>query len=149
MDSRDIYRFKFTEEFMKQMFEFSKIHQYDDRETFKEAWTEWLQENEDAVLSENERLISIGYTGDISVKMYKSARYYFKKKPNVQAVPKERTSYIKTDSAMAANIEEHVSEHLHEKPSAAWINFCESYSIVDDPKTKKAYKNKHCIAKAK
>ena len=30
-----IYRFKFTEEFMVYLYNFSKIHQYDDRKDFK------------------------------------------------------------------------------------------------------------------
>ena len=33
-----IYRFKFTEQFMEELYKFSKIHQYDDRKDFKEAW---------------------------------------------------------------------------------------------------------------
>ena len=149
-DEIQIFRYKFTEEFMQQIFEFSKIHQYDDRETFKEAWTDWLDENADVVSIETERLVNAGYLKDVSNKMFKSARYYFRKKPNVKNVPKERTSYIKIDGAMAANIEEHVRMNVREKPSAAYLNFCESYSILeDDPKIKKAYKNKHCIEKGK
>ena len=46
-----IYRYKFTEDFMNELFNFSKIHQYDDRKDFKEAWELWLVDNED-ILSE-------------------------------------------------------------------------------------------------
>ena len=35
-----IFRYKFNDMFAEQLYEFSKIHQYDDRATFKEAWTE-------------------------------------------------------------------------------------------------------------
>ena len=34
----NIYRYKFTTEFMNDLFIFSKIHQYDHRSDFKEAW---------------------------------------------------------------------------------------------------------------
>jgi TctA family transporter len=33
-----IYRYKFTQEFMDELYKFSKIHQYDERADFKEAW---------------------------------------------------------------------------------------------------------------
>ena len=38
----DIYRYKFTQPFMNELHNFSKIHQYDDRTMFKEAWTNWI-----------------------------------------------------------------------------------------------------------
>jgi hypothetical protein len=40
-----IYRFKFTEEFMEYLHNFSKIHQYDERKDFKEAWNIWIETN--------------------------------------------------------------------------------------------------------
>lgn len=75
-----IYRFKFTEEFMKDMWIFSKIHQYDHRKDFKEAWVLWLKDNEEIVSQEIVRLQDLRYEGDILDKMFKSARYYFRKK---------------------------------------------------------------------
>lgn len=75
-----IYRFKFTEEFMQELYTFSKIHQYDDRTDFKEAWIVWMNDQNELISSEQERMISLGYHGDILEKMYKSARYYFRKK---------------------------------------------------------------------
>ena len=75
-----IYRYKFTEDFMNELFNFSKIHQYDDRKDFKEAWELWLVDNEEIVIDEEIRLINLGYVGDVRDKMFKSARYYFRKK---------------------------------------------------------------------
>ena len=40
----NIFRYKFTDEFMEDLFKFSKIHQYDHRSVFKEAWIIWTQE---------------------------------------------------------------------------------------------------------
>ena len=44
-----IYRFKFTEDFMAELYKFAKIHQYDHRKDFKEAWTKWTDENSDII----------------------------------------------------------------------------------------------------
>ena len=70
-----IYRFKFTEEFMEDLYKFSKIHQYDDRKDFKEAWKVWTKENENIINDEMRRLLNLGYEGDVLDKMFKSARY--------------------------------------------------------------------------
>ena len=53
-----IFRFKFTEAFMEDLYKFSKIHQYDHRKDFKEAWTKWIEENDDIVpvIMENQAL---------------------------------------------------------------------------------------------
>lgn len=58
-----IYRYKFTKEFTDELFKFSKIHQYDHRKDFKEAWEIWIQDNENLVNIESRRLINLGYDG--------------------------------------------------------------------------------------
>ena len=40
------FRFKFSQEFTEQMANFAKIHQYDDRKAFKEAWQEWIKDDD-------------------------------------------------------------------------------------------------------
>jgi hypothetical protein len=45
----NIYRYKFSQDFMLELYNFSKIHQYDDRESFKEAWKLWTQDNEEII----------------------------------------------------------------------------------------------------
>ena len=77
-----IYRYKFSNDFTEGLFTFAKIHQYDDRKTFKEAWTKWTEENDIIITNEIRRLKDNGYEGNILDKMFKSARYYFRKKPN-------------------------------------------------------------------
>jgi hypothetical protein len=44
-----IYRFKFSKEFMEELHNFSKIHQYDERKDFKEAWKIWIEDNNDII----------------------------------------------------------------------------------------------------
>ena len=55
-----IFRYKFNDLFAEQLYEFSKIHQYDDRTTFKEAWTEWTEVNDELIDSEVKRLTELG-----------------------------------------------------------------------------------------
>ena len=86
----NIFRYKFTEEFTIELYKFSKIHQYDHRSDFKEAWNIWTEENEDLVDEEIRRLSNLGYDGDILDKMFKSARYYFRKKSTEKKEPQKR-----------------------------------------------------------
>jgi hypothetical protein len=37
----NIFRFKFKDEFTGELYKFAKIHQYDHRKDFKEAWKKW------------------------------------------------------------------------------------------------------------
>ena len=90
----NIYRYKFEEVFVEQLSRFAKIHQYDHRKDFKEAWTKWMDENEEIVSEEVRRLVSLDYKGDIIDKMFKSARYYFRKKSTEKKAPCERRDYV-------------------------------------------------------
>lgn len=82
-DQFRIYRYEFSKEFMDELYHFSKIHQYDDRHTYKEEWDKWINTNYELIKNEKLRLINLGYKGDIENKMFKSGRYYFRKKENL------------------------------------------------------------------
>ena len=75
-----VYRYKFTSEIMNQLMAFAKLHQYDDRKSFKEAWELWLNISQSEVNIESNRLIALGYKGNVPNKMFKAARYYFRTK---------------------------------------------------------------------
>ena len=79
------YRHEFSKEFMANLSCFSKVHQYDDRHTYKSEWTKWTQQEEiaQAIDIEKRRLQENGYVGDIDDKMFKAGRYYFKKKTTI------------------------------------------------------------------
>jgi ribosomal protein L17 len=68
---------------------FSKVHQYDDRHTYKSEWAKWTQLEDIALTidAETRRLQENGYVGDISDKMFKAGRYYFRKKTLSAARP--------------------------------------------------------------
>ena len=76
------FRFEFSKEFITELSRFSKVHQYDERHTYKKEWSAWKSNPEIAEIMEMEkrRLEENGYVGDIEDKMFKSGRYYFRKK---------------------------------------------------------------------
>jgi hypothetical protein len=124
-----IFRFKFTEEFMEELYKFSKIHQYDDRKDFKEAWTNWVDENEELIQEEMDRLHNLGYDGDILDKMFKSARYYFRKKSPVKVEPKKRRPYISVSHELLEAMDMHIKTNIglpEYQPKTGFVNFYEA-----------------------
>lgn len=161
-----IYRFKFTEQFMEELYKFSKIHQYDDRKGFKEAWNIWMEENEDIIKQESVRLIHLGYSkeGDIINKMFKSARYYFRKKSSVKKQPIQRRQYISVVRELLDAMDNHIEENMFNadyQPKIGFVSFCKNNeevlkdsltkifeqgikdSKVIEDKIKKTYKNRY------
>ena len=80
------YRFDFTDDMQNELLNFAKIHRYDDRHTFKDAWTTWISGKDIAqfIALETEHLETSGFKGDALDKMFKSVRYYYRKKLNKQ-----------------------------------------------------------------
>jgi hypothetical protein len=161
-----IYRFKFTEEFMEVLYEFSKIHQYDERKDFKEAWKIWVEENETIINQETTRLNDLGYKGDILDKMFKSARYYFRKKSSEKKQPIQRRPYISVTRELLDAMDSHIKKNIFDKdyqPKTGFISFCRTNEIVlketlvkifeqgvtdsevIQEKIKKTYKNRYFI----
>lgn len=121
----EIFRFKFSEEISLAIANFSTIHKYDSREDFKEAWKIWKEENCEIIERETNRLNDINYVGDIDDKMYKSARFYHRKKGTEKKEPKERNTYIKISVEMLKLFDDHVEQHKG-KPADGWKNFEEN-----------------------
>jgi len=161
-----IYRFKFTEEFMEELYKFSKIHQYDDRHEFKDAWKVWTEDNDELIQEESCRLINLGYDGDILTKMFKSARYYFRKKSSEKKEPIQRRQYISINKELLLAMDNHIENKTYDKdykPKDGFIEFCkENQEILKDSinkiyeqgikdshmiedKIKKTYKNRYFI----
>lgn len=164
LSSIQIFRFKFTPEFMDELSEFSKIHQYDERKDFKEAWIQWVNDNKELVELEVVRLTNLGYDGDILDKMFKSARYYFRKKSNEKKEPKQRRQYIGVSKELLELMDMHIEENIENsdyQPKNGFIEFCKDNETVlkniisnmiekglDDrqeiqDKIKKTYKNRY------
>ena len=151
---------------MQELYNFSKIHQYDERKDFKEAWNIWIEENEDIINEEIRRMTNLGYDGDVLDKMFKSARYYFRKKSTEKTVPKQRRQYISVNKELLSAMDTHIEENIYKddyQPKKAFISFCKEnekiltttitqiyaqgikYSEVIEDKIKKTYKNRYFI----
>lgn len=120
----NIFRYKFTKEFMEELYKFSKIHQYDHRKDFKEAWLVWKDENEDFISNEIRRLNELGCNKDIEDKMFKSARYYFRKKGTEKKAPAVRRDYMGTSKQFILIIDNHIKSNIGNKPSECFSEFC-------------------------
>jgi hypothetical protein len=125
-----IYRYKFTDEFMNQLYIFAKVHQYDHRKVFKEAWEVWLEENNTIVASEEKRIIELGYSGNIIEKMFKSARYYFRKKSTEKKALAKRRDYIGVQKDLLESMDKHIISSIireNYKPSEGFDEFCKDH----------------------
>ena len=158
----NIYRYKFTQEIMDELHNFSKIHQYDDRHQFKEAWQLWTVEFDETIRVEIQRLSHNGYEGDILDKMFKSARYYFRKKSSVKPEVKERREYVSFQKDILILMDQHINL-TKLKPADGFTDFCNAnmealkkeiaylveHNIKDSKqiqaKFKKTYKNRYFL----
>jgi len=140
-------RFTYSNEFINELEYFSKIHQYDDRKTFKEAWISW--KNQDNI----KRLIEIEmsksekneYKGDLMDKIYKSTRYYYRKKNFIHTEEQEEEENDENDKneytgfsksiikIMDRNIYELIETNRDKTkisritPAKAFITFCNTH----------------------
>ena len=78
--SHKVFRYKFEKEIVDMLTYFAKLHQYDSKDDYKEAWKPWFESNKDIFEREGRRIINLGYNGNVEQKMYKAARYYFRRK---------------------------------------------------------------------
>ena len=151
---------------MDELYIFSKVHQYDERKDFKEAWKTWTEENPELINEETQRLTALGYEGDVLTKMFKSARYYFRKKSTEKKTPKQRRPYIAVNKELLDAMDSHIQENIctaDYSPKEGFSQFCKAHEAVvretiakvyeqgiKDSKTiedkiKKTYKNRYFI----
>lgn len=109
-------RYTYSNEVVERLSAFAKVHEYDERKEFKEAWTKWMEEPEISVLisAEVARLAMSGLTGDIQDRMYKSARYYYRKKEEgvINTEPTIRKEYIGLPRSVLRSIDEHIYSEI-------------------------------------
>ena len=161
-----IFRFKFSPEIVDLITRFAKLHQYDDRNTYKESWNLWYSDNEESIQREIFRLHENGYDGDIKDKMYKAGRYYFRKKnTSSNNEPQKRRNYISMDTIVLEAMDQHIKNNINNddfKPATGYDDFClnnktllydeikrlneEGIQFTDEDlifKIKKTYKNRY------
>lgn len=95
-----VFRFKFSNDVVDALTYFANVHKHDARVDYKEAWTTWVNENQDMISRETERLSRIGFDGDLIDRMYKSARYYYRNKSTETVKPVERRQYTGVGNEM-------------------------------------------------
>jgi len=159
------FRYKLNDYIIELIKEFTSIHKYDDRKTYKEFWNEFCKDNEDVINRETTRLVENGYEGSVTNKMYKAGRYYFIKKSNNNKEQKKRRNYICMDSEVIYSIDEHIKLNINNtqfKPANAYKDYCNNNDILKEEverlintynididtvnnKIKKTYKNRYYI----
>ena len=152
--STTTYRFEFSKPFCEELERFAKVHKYDDRKVFKEAWSTWSEENREWIEQECNALRVLGYEGDALDKMFKSARYYFRKKDVVTEKEKSpRKTYTKVDKDLLKEMDAYIKENMTMKPHDCYVNFCETFREelmadmreLGEEKMKKTFKNRRSI----
>lgn len=164
----NIFRYKFSENVLAIIGEFTNTHKYDEPAQFREEWDLFVIENKEQLDRERNRLTLLGYNGNVDEKMYKSARYYFKNKSTAQKEHKKRRKYVTIDKAFLADMDKHITEVAFVedlKPAHAYNNFIsnDKYSgkmdniiqdiledhyleeVVIEKKICKTYKNRYFI----
>lgn len=163
-----VYRYKFTPEFMTELETFSKIHKYDERKVYKEAWDDWKTKNKTLIETEIEYMENLGYKGDVELKMYKAGRYYFRKKSDTPKEAKKRDTYIQLGIEIIQTMDRHIIMNRSKDnftPSNGYMMYLENtkdiineeYKLLDDTidnetfynKIKKMYKNRYFVISKK
>ena len=128
-------RHDFGEKFMEELKHFAVVHKFDDRKVFKEAWNVWANQNsiKMQINEEVERLQNDGYKGDVIDKMFKSARYYFRKKEDKTEQEKKegvaRKQYVSLCPRFLEQIDIFIADLLKLEaysPASAYEEFCKT-----------------------
>ena len=125
---------------------FADKYKYLERKEYKKEWELWLNNNNDIIEKEIERIQLLGYKGNIKEKMFVSGRYYYrkyeKKKANKDIIIKDISSqdvdiedrekmkktrdYIKVSKELLNFIDEYINTNIQ---NIIDIKPCNSYSL--------------------
>lgn len=120
------YRFKLSPEIVEELTYFSKLHQFDDKKDYKEAWKLWITDKKEDFQREKDRLTNLGFKGDFENKLYISARYYYKNKNDSKDKPKKRRKYISCDHVVISLMDDFIKTQ-QSKPSECYNEFIKKY----------------------
>lgn len=128
-----LFRFPLSKDTTELIFEFSKIHQYDDRKQYKEEWHKWIQIDDikEQIDIECERLKSQGFSGNITNKLFVSARYYYRNMTDIPTHYKPETvsrkEYTTTSKPFLKIMDNWILNRPQPRisPSKQYIEFCE------------------------
>jgi len=157
-----VFRFKLEEDIVEMINRFAKIHQFDDRKTYKEEWSKWFNENNALFEEEISRLTRLGYIGNIEYKMFNAGRYYFRKKKEGGGVTvkedikktddssdnnnkiKIPRLYISADKILLDAMDNHIRSSLNDKnklftPASGYNDFCKTHTELLSTEIKRIY----------
>jgi len=132
-----VYRFKLEPLIVDQITNFAKQHQNEPRKAFQSLWIQWLRENARMVEEESSRLNDLGYRGSPVDKMYKSARYYFRTKPECdEASPRSndgetRRRYVSSSEKLRKAMDAHIARNVNNEdytPADGFNDFCRRHT---------------------
>lgn len=109
-----VFRFNLSDGMVDALLQFSKMHQFDDRHSYTDAWNEWKNNTDISKIINDEihRLQGMDYKGSaesIEKKIFKSGRYYFRNKSFVKVTPKPRGKYISVSKELICAMDEHIA----------------------------------------
>ena len=105
-----IYRYKLDEEVISSLSAFGKLYEHLPNKEFKEQWKELLEINKVLFEKEELRLRKLGYEKDVYDKLYKSCRYYYRKKKPKEI--KKRRHYINCSNKLLNAIDMFIKDKL-------------------------------------
>jgi hypothetical protein len=170
------FHHNFSNQIAERFTYFATLHRYDDRKTFKESWQKWILEEDVAadIQTEIQTLETNHYNGDILDKMFKSVRYYYRKKPIAHKLPIVRKEYVALPVSILESMDKHIIEtmiqHTNPETTECSISPAKAFELymqkqdqhiretqeqdqtqqdqtqIDIPKYKKTYKNRFFIA---
>ena len=109
-------RYKFSKEIINLLEDFAKHHQYEGSKDYKESWTNWIKEEEIAheLNEEQSRLVKEGITGNVIDRLYKSSRYYYRKKIHKpESTPKPRKKYEGLSKEVLRNMDAQIIREIN------------------------------------
>ena len=153
-----VFRYTFSQHIMNDLLEFNRIHQFDIKEQYKEAWKKWLQGNQEILEQEERRLLEQGYEGDFMGKLYHASRYYVRnqvrgKKEEILLQKKQK--YFPIPKSLIEHMDTFIKEQLKKesvKPSIMYNGFKDKYEhLMQDTNVayKKGFMNKYYVLKTK
>lgn len=122
-------RFVLNKDLQNSINEFGKQNAELSRQDFNFAWSRWTEQNKTIITNEGNELTKRGFQGNLNDKMYKSARYYFRKKPVEKKVPRERRKYIALEREIIETIDNHIGQQhnvVDTTPAKCYKHFMEN-----------------------
>lgn len=151
-----IFRFTFSKDLSALLHAFGKEHNELDRKSYLQTWNRWLHENETLIEDEHTNLKKKGFSGNFEEKMFKSARYYFRKKSDDVKPTKQRRKYISVDRDILDIIDTHIKSNHQtiQSPAKCYEHFIENNKEALEEEYKRLHddenlSNDDCINKIK